>query len=814
MTDHLSTFLDAVFRNCTSDGGVHLYAFKHDDSRKASENLRVARTDLTTMRAMIDRVARARNPSQVFSPPVCLFGPSPRTVTTNVLEAPVIALELDDHPGESRALAEAVLGPATLVIKSGGVTPDGEDKLHLYWRLTQPARTSDEQATLRAVRMQLIALTGGDSTGGPIVHPMRWPGSWHTKGEPRLCVIAEHTDREISLQEAVDAMALVGDLPNVRPVTPREGWKTSVALTAEELARLASAMPNVGLTWDEWNKTGMAFFDASHGSEDGLAAFHAWSEKDHRYSEGETEARWYHWHNSPPSMLGAGTLYHTAGEVQPRERPSGEDMFPDDEPRATPPRLEPPTVTRARTFGYGLRDGGIMHIDQQFEHFKGCIYVSSLDRVLMPDGSELNQSRFDNIMGGYSFIYTEDGKVTKSAWEALLKNQRYSAPWAHHVCFRPELPPLTLTEDGTWVLVNTFIPIDTPTLDADPTPFLNHMMKLFPDERDRAIILNFMASVIQNPGFKAQWWPVIQGAKGNGKTLLLNIMAFAVGEQYSHLPNTGKMTRSGINFNGWMKGKLFLGIDEIYSANRRDFLEEFKPYVTNRRLPIESKGVDEYTGDNRANGIMLTNHQDGVPIDKDERRYAPLFTAQQTAEDCIRDGLTSEYFQDLWAWFRGEGVYAVHGPDYGFRIVNHYLRTFKTDPQLDPAQFATRAPRTSSTEQAILAGRGRVEQEILEAIEQGQPGFAGGWISSIMLYKMFDAKRISFPRNKCRDMLKHLGYIPHPGLKDGRTNDMVQPDGGKPRLFVLTDHPSINYGSGSEIAKKYTEDQIAQILGA
>lgn len=522
-----------------------------------------------------------------------------------------------------------------------------------------------------------------------------------------------------------------------------------------------------------------------------------------------------------PQWPWAGTIQDQADpERQARRKlmgvtvwPRGSDMFPDDEPRADAV-VEPPSITRARTFGYGTRDGGIMHIDQQFDHFKGCVYVSSLDRVLMPDGSELNQSRFDNIMGGYSFIFTEDGKVTKSAWEALLKNQRYSAPWAHHVCFRPELPPLTMTEDGTWVLVNTFIPIDTPTLDADPSPFLNHMASLFPVERDRAIVINFMASVIQNPGFKAQWWPVIQGAKGNGKTLLLNIMAFAVGEQYSHLPNTGKMTRSGINFNGWMKGKLFLGIDEIYSANRRDFLEEFKPYVTNRRLPIESKGIDEYTGDNRANGIMLTNHQDGVPIDKDERRYAPLFTAQQTAEDCIRDGLTSSYFSNLWAWFRGEGKYAAHGADYGFRIVNLYLRTFVTDPLLDPAQLATRAPKTSSTEQAILAGRGRVEQEILEAIDQGQPGFAGGWISSIMLYKLFDAKRISFPRNKCRDMLKHLGYVPHPGLSDGRTNDMVQPDSGKPRLFVLTDHPSLNYGSGLEIAKKYTEDQITQILGA
>lgn len=807
MTDHLSAFLDAVFRNCNQSSYVHLYVFSHQRGVKALLTERVALSN----RAKIAAAAGVR-PGTVFSPPVCLFAAGGTTAENNVLEAPVIALELDSNPTEGRAVAEAVLGPPTLVVRSGGVTSQGEDKLHLYWRLSSPARSDTDIATLKRVRHGIALIAGGDMSGFPINHPMRWPGSWHTKGTPRLCEIIEQTDSEVDLASA-DALVsmMTPETERLSVTLPRDGFKTSVPVTEEELARLASRIPNAGLTWEEWNRTGMAFFDASHGSDEGLEAFHKWSEQDSRYDGAETDARWAHWYNSPPANLSAGSLYHAAGEVQPRERPSGEDMFPDEgEARV----VEPPSVTRARTFGYGTRDGGIMHIDQQFEHFKGCIYVSSLDRVLMPDGSELNQSRFDNIMGGYSFIFTDDGKVTKSAWEALLKNQRYSAPWAHHVCFRPELPPLTMTEDGTWVLVNTYIPIDTPTLDADPSPFLNHMAKLFPDDRDRAIVVNFMASIIQNPGFKAQWWPVIQGAKGNGKTLLLNIMAFAVGEQYSHLPNTGKMTRSGINFNGWMKGKLFLGIDEIYSANRRDFLEEFKPYVTNRRLPIESKGIDEYTGDNRANGIMLTNHQDGVPIDKDERRYAPLFTAQQTAEDCMRDGLTSAYFADLWAWFRGEGSYLTHGADYGFRIVNHYLRTFQTDPQLDPAKFATRAPRTSSTDLAILAGRGKVEQEILEAIDQGQPGFAGGWISSIMLYKMFEAKRISFPRNKCRDMLKHLGYIPHPGLSDGRTNDMVQPDHGKPRLFILESSNLHNLESGAEIAKKYTTDQITQILGA
>lgn len=442
--------------------------------------------------------------------------------------------------------------------------------------------------------------------------------------------------------------------------------------------------------------------------------------------------------------------------------PKGEGMFPDDTPRATPPRLEPPARTAARLGGYGVRkhNSMFMGIMEQLTHFSGCVYVIHTDRVLMPDGSEVNQSRFDSLMGGHTFAIDEvNEKTTKSAWEAFLKNNAFTPPIVHSTCFRPELEPFEVIQDGTWRLVNTYQPIATPRVKGDPEPFLRHMRTLFPDERDRRILLTYMASLVQNPGVKFQWWPVIQGAKGNGKTLLLSIMAYAVGDQYSHLPNTSKMTRNGINFNGWLKGKLFLGMDEVYSSQRRDFLEEFKPYVTNRRLPIESKGIDEYTGDNRANGMMLTNHKDGVPVDKDERRYAVFFTAQQTAEDCFRDGLTPAHFHTLWQWMDRDG----------FAVVNDFLRSYQCEAEFDPAGRASRAPRTSSTDLAIEASRGRAETEILDAIDEGRPGFKGGWVSSRALAKLMEEKRINLPRNKYRETMDGMGYVPHPGLKDGKT---------------------------------------------
>ena len=50
-------------------------------------------------------------------------------------------------------------------------------------------------------------LVGGDDTNMSIVHPIRWPGSWHRKGTPRLAkIVASSDDNEIDLNEAVERL--------------------------------------------------------------------------------------------------------------------------------------------------------------------------------------------------------------------------------------------------------------------------------------------------------------------------------------------------------------------------------------------------------------------------------------------------------------------------------------------------------------------------------------------------------------------------------------------------------------------------------
>jgi len=490
------------------------------------------------------------------------------------------------------------------------------------------------------------------------------------------------------------------------------------------------------------------------------------------------------------------------------------------EPAPSKPVPAPPSQQVMIDTGFKPRDGHhVMGYDMQMKHFAGCVYVSGPHKILTPRGERLDEGRFNAVFGGYEFTLSPDGKKnTTAAWTAYTQAQQYAPTIADRLCFRPELGTGGVIMDAGLRLANTYVDIDTPADEGDPSPYLDLVARQLPDPLDQEILLTYMASCVQNVGLKAQWWPVIQGAEGNGKTIHIQVMVFAIGLRYCHLPNVDKMVRNGMNFNGWIEGKRFIGLEEVYAPDRRQFFEAFKTTVTNRVVPIEAKGVEEATGDNRANGIITTNHDDGVPVDDKTRRYSVLFTAQQRPEHLTRDGMTPAYFSDLYDWLMGRNAYAEHGPNYGLRVVNHYLRNRPLNAELDPNQLATRAPATTSMGAAKAASRGRVEQEILEAVGEDRPGFAGGWISSIKLDDLLDRRKLAgaVPRNKRREVLRSLGYDIHPAMEasQGRVNNNVQPDNAKPRLYCKIDSLAWNnLTDAAACARAYTQAQTNAISG-
>ncbi len=195
-----------------------------------------------------------------------------------------------------------------------------------------------------------------------------------------------------------------------------------------------------------------------------------------------------------------------------------------------------------------------MTANQQVEYFKGCVYVRDAHRIFIPDGSMLKPEQFKASYGGYIFAMdSTNEKTTKNAWECFTESQAVRFPQVNSTCFRPKLNPGEIIEDEGMTKVNTYIPVTTKRAKGDASLFIDFMQRLLPDERDRRILLSYMASLVRNPGEKFQWCPLIQGTEGNGKTLITRVLSYAVGHRYTHLPNAGDLAGNGLKFNSWVR---------------------------------------------------------------------------------------------------------------------------------------------------------------------------------------------------------------------------------------------------------------------
>ena len=171
---------------------------------------------------------------------------------------------------------------------------------------------------LHEARELATKLVGGDGTNKSIVHPIRWPGSWHRKGTPRLAkIVAFSDDNEIDLTEAVERLRDASGAATFAGF----GFKTSgKARGRRSRSRSLGSLGHPerrSSTWNDWNRIGMAAWAATGGSEAGRKAFAEWSAKSSKNDPAATEARWQHYRTSPPTRIGFGTLVYLARQHSP-----------------------------------------------------------------------------------------------------------------------------------------------------------------------------------------------------------------------------------------------------------------------------------------------------------------------------------------------------------------------------------------------------------------------------------------------------------------------------------------------------------------
>ncbi|MGO8918024.1 MAG: hypothetical protein ACLQJR_19140 [Stellaceae bacterium] len=242
--DQIEIFVDAIFRHAQA-GFVSLRAFVEGSNHVFRKTpIRIISNDLKFLCDAVEDDARraAQNPKPiVFCPPLATFGNDKTATEQDIIEGFTVTVECDECPQAARGKLEAILGPATTVIRSGGVWNDGnggtQDKLHLHWRLAKPAQGRGDLEKLKRAREICAHLVGADPTSIPISHPIRWPGSWHRKAQPRLTeIVACNPDIEIELDAALAKLEPLAPTPpraDNRAAQPGGEWDV---LTANILA--------------------------------------------------------------------------------------------------------------------------------------------------------------------------------------------------------------------------------------------------------------------------------------------------------------------------------------------------------------------------------------------------------------------------------------------------------------------------------------------------------------------------------------------------------------------------------------------------
>jgi hypothetical protein len=457
--------------------------------------------------------------------------------------------------------------------------------------------------------------------------------------------------------------------------------------------------------------------------------------------------------------------------------------------------LAPPATERGELI--------LLHAQQAL--FAGCVYVQDIHEMADPDGFMLSKAQFDahERFSGRDYRLSDDGGTTDSAWEAFTQSKIYAFPQVRGTRFDPREPEgAIITRDGL-KFVNIWRDPRVRSAPGNASRFVSHIQKLLPYGDDAVILLCYLAACVQHRGVKSPWSPFIQGIEGNGKSLIgESVMRYCLGARYTHKARADKLDGQ---FNAAFYGKLLILVDDVKA--RSSVWEVLKPMITDGSMEIEPKGVDKVTREVCFNFIFTANPKDGLKKSATDRRICPLYCAQQEDGDLERDGLTEQYFVDLFRWLDHEDGYA---------ITLNYLQKFEIDPRYNFAAGCVRAPRTTSTDEALRVGLGAARQRLQELIDAGDTkGFKGGWINWRLLNGLLDedadGKRMT-PGER-REMLAGMRYVRHPGLNAGQTSagqlSNPLPDGSRPVLYIKRDHPCVDY-RGAAVAAAYWATQIGQ----
>lgn len=584
-----------------------------------------------------------------------------------------------------------------------------QGKYHLYW-LVQPYIGNDFY-TLQ--QRKLCQLYDSDPNVIDATRVMRVPGFMHNKHDPQLTTCwSVNNGARYTAQQIADSLANVNivekvgnrcELGSADLAAPSMEWLDFALnlvnpndLTREDWLALSAAYKQAGWTLasEEELRNKWLVWCAKYTGNDSKENIKLWNSiKDSevgwgRFMRVTGVAGWFNHQSTPPTAEQMSAIKTVADTLT---EPQNEDLFE------------------------GME---VLNEDAKKIWFKNCYFVEREGRIFSPTGRFMNETQFCGRYGGKEFTTKRSGgRTTDSAWKAALRATDWVIPKVDHCRFLPDLSPFAIIKDDMGRKgLNTYIPAIIRHRAGNVDRWLKYLDKIFNNADDVKIFQDYVAHCIKYPGHKIPWSVLLQSAKGIGKQMIGDVIKFCIGESYTYQPDAEELVSGVSQFNGWMRNKLMILVDEVRVGDRNDLMNGLKTIITDRRIAVESKGVDQEMEDNVANWIFFSNFKDAFPIDENERRYCIFYSSLQSAQQIADAGLDKEFFDMMYHWLEMEGGYE--------QIADFYLNY-----PIEKGSLSHRAPQTSSYDEVIRIGRSPLRVLLDDKVENKERGFRGGYVS-------------------------------------------------------------------------------------
>ena len=483
-----------------------------------------------------------------------------------------------------------------------------------------------------------------------------------------------------SIREAAST-ALVNDdaFANYKP--PLDGWDLD-RVVAEVLPHL-----DADSGYEDWLKVGQALHHQGDGGMDWMATWDEWSQHSGKYSEGLCEAKWSSFTAGrskgavtlatlllktkdarKEAVVNAADTHRAAVTVVPDEKGLREiaqrialdgsldrvakDMLASAiQAKFNELTGSRPTIAAVRgLLGMGKKRLSITSTNGP-SWLQGWCYSTSLAKFFHLNSKEIITREAFDAAYCRNMPIDPDGNVPSAARTAC---DVWHIPTVYNLMYMPSAGDLFSVDGREYA--NLYRPDSAPgsVLDAAANVVLaRHVELIIPDPEYRRLFMEWAAWIVRNPGLKVLWAVFLKGVEGDGKSVLGNMMAQAMG--YENVGIISPETLAGSNFNDWAVGRCVNVIEELkmQGHNRHDVYNKIKPLITNPRIEVHGKGKASMTAVNTVNYIGFSNHIDALPLDDKDRRQFVLFTPWKDIaglhERIKALGLTVEqYWDQLW----------------------------------------------------------------------------------------------------------------------------------------------------------------------